>query len=250
MNNNTIAFQIFGHQPTTLIAIDLVSGQKKTHAPDFPDINQLDPWSWGFWGRTLYSPDLQYVIFPRLRGSEPHRYVLWDKQKQKEIGFMDAGHASVAPQWAPDGEKFAVAYLNSDFYVMDVDGVKKQLTDLEKAYPSYDLKIRLWSWSPDSQKIAFWLDLLSGEELVEERLIVLDTHSMVLTDYCRFGDQVQISPGTLDYAPAPVWSPDGSALLIENREDDNKSKLVIIDLGQQLLIQIGEDLYPYDWLLK
>jgi uncharacterized protein YjaZ len=250
INNNTIAFNISDHKPTTLLAIDLVSGQERTLAPDFPDINWLDGWSWGWWGRTLYSPDFQYVIFPRLRGSEPHRYVLWDTQTQKEIGFMDAGHASVVPQWAPDGKKFAVAYLNSDFYMMDITGVEKQLTDLEKEYPSYDLKIHEWSWSPDSQKIAFWLDLRSGEELVEQRLMVLDIISSVLTDYCRQGDQVQIAPGTLDYTPAPVWSPDGSALLIENREDENRSKLVIIDLNQHVSYQIGEDLYPYDWLIK
>jgi hypothetical protein len=60
--------------------------------------------------------------------------------------------------------------------------------------------------------------------------MVLD---IMLTDYCRQGDQVQIAPGTLDYTPAPVWSPD-SALLIENREDENRSKLVIIDLNQHV----------------
>jgi Tol biopolymer transport system component len=171
-------------------------------------------------------------------------------QTQKDIGFMDAGHASVAPQWAPDGKKFAVAVLNSEFYMMDIAGVEKRLTDLEKDYPSYNLKIHEWSWSPDSQKIAFWLDLRSGEELVEQRLMVLDIISSVLTDYCRQGDQVQIAPGTLDYTPAPVWSPDGSALLIENREDENRSKLVIIDLNQHVSYQIGKDLYPYDWLIK
>jgi Tol biopolymer transport system component len=133
---------------------------------------------------------------------------------------------------------------------MDITGVEKQLTDLEKEYPSYDLKIHEWSWSPDSQKIAFWLDLRTDEELVEQRLVVLDIITSVLTDYCRQGDQIQIAPGTLDYTPAPVWSPDGSALLIENREDENRSKLVIIDLNQYVSYQIGEDLYPYDWLIK
>ena len=171
-------------------------------------------------------------------------------QKQKEVNFLDAGHASYPPQWAPDGKKFAVAYLKSDFYMMDIIGVEKRLTDLEKAYPSYDLKIRLWSWSPDGQKIAFWLDLLSDKKLFEERLIVLDTLSVELTDYCRFGDQVQISPGTLDYAPAPVWSPDGSALLIENRDHDVRSELIVVDINQHLATQIGENLYPYDWLSK
>jgi WD40 repeat protein len=251
INNNTVVFHISGDKPTILLAVDLISGQERTLAPDFPDINWLDGWSWGYWGgRTLYSPDFHYVVFPRLKGSEPHRYILWNMEIQKEIGFMDAGHASIAPQWAPDGKKFAVAYLNSDFYVMNVDGVEKRLTDLEKEYPSYDLKIREWHWSPDSQKIAFWLDLRTGEELVEQRLMVLDIISSVLTDYCRQGDQVQIAPGTLDYTPAPVWSPDGSALLIENREDENRSKLVIIDLNQHVSYQIGEDLYPYDWLIK
>jgi len=250
VNNNLVAFQVFGHQPTSLIIIDLVSGQRRELLPNFPDINGLDAWSWSNWGRSLYGPDLQYVVYPRLKSQEPHRYVLWEIQEQKEVNFIDAGHASYAPQWAPDGKKFAVAVLNSDFFMMDIDGTIARLTNLQSKFPSYKSKIRLWSWSPDSQRIAFWLDLYSNEELVEERLMVFDTRSLELMDYCRYGDQVQISPGTLDYAPAPIWSPDGSALLIENREAEDKSQLIVVDLNQHIASKIGENLYPYDWLLK
>lgn len=248
VNNDTVAFQVFGHQPTSLILIDLASGQRRELLPNFPDINGLDAWSWSNWGRTLFSPNLQYVVYPRLKSQEPHRYILWDMQEQKVVNFIDAGHASFAPQWSPDGKKFAVVV--NDLVMMDVDGTMTQLTSLQTLFPSYNPKIRLWNWSPDSQRIAFWLDLYSGTIFVEERLMVLNTITSELTDFCRFGDQVQISTGTLEYAPSPVWSPDGSAVIIENRETEDKSQLILVDLDHHIAAKIGENFYPYDWVLK
>ncbi len=251
INNTTLAFQVGGHQLTSLITIDYLTGSKQEIKPEYPDIYDNDPWDWYPWGRTIYNADMQYVVYPVIRNGEPYQYVLWDIRQGKEVSSLESGHASYVPKWSPNGKQFAVG-LN-DFFMMDLDGKQTLITNIGALYPESEKFLRAWNWSPDSQKIAFWLDLypkgdtLHGN-LIEERLMVLDISTRELNDFCVLGDQIKIDTGNANYSPAPIWSPDGNALLIENRDGLDESSLVIIDLKQNRASVIGKNLYPIEWM--
>ena len=58
------------------------------------------------------------------------------------------------------------------------------------------------------------------------------------------------------YLPAPIWSPDGNKLLVENRyapdknnSTQNKSKLLVVDLQGKIAFPLAENENPVGWMV-
>ena len=242
-HNNSDNFR----QPRSLIALNPFSGEKKELPPNFPDIYGNDPWGWGNSGRTLYSPDLRYVVY--FSAGENFGYALWDIENEKSITSIETLNPSIAPQWMAGG-KAVIAQVFDEFYFADIDGHSGQLTDFGRLFSDKNIEIRAWSQSPDSRHIAFFMGFISGEQVLEDRLMVLDTKTDEVTDYCIPGDTFGVaSPDVVDYSPAPIWSPDGKALLIESRIELDKSRLILVNLVQKTATQIMENTVPFGWML-
>jgi hypothetical protein len=238
-------FHNYTDQPLTLIAFNLFTQEKKELPPEFPDIFSSDPWGWPTSSRTLYSPDFHYVVYLAIH--QNFEYALWDLQKGQSVASIETGNPLIEPHWRPDGKGFFVP-IGTEFYFANIDGNSGSLTDLEKLFAENATKIRVWSVSPDSQHIAFFLSALSGDQILDDRLMVLDTQTGQVTNYCLSGDSIQVTVD-VNYSPAPIWSPNGEALLVENRYDMGKSRLILVNLVHKTATQIAEDTAPFGWML-
>jgi hypothetical protein len=209
------------------------------------------------WG---YSRDLDRVVY--LQGDpsflEPLHYVLWDIDQHRSLAsFAVAIEPTAFPSWLPDGSKFVLAasikedilqtWPAYELYSLSRDGQIAQLTSLTDYYPW--VYIDNYSWSPNGRYIAFWFSNWSNEkpgwELQAERyLAVVDTETMVVTNYCI--------PGKLASSgrtPAPVWSPNGKQLVVESPNTDGHSQVVLVDLERYIAVKIGEDMTPRGWMV-
>ncbi len=258
LNDENIALELLSKQPlSTLIAVNPFTGNQQKFPPDFPKIYNGGTWEWDSSGLTVYSPDLYYVVYPVNYGDTPPRYILWDIQNNREITAIVTGDLTKRPQWADDGKSVAVtvdtsynSFSANEFYSASIGGTVIQISKLGELFPGTTTKIRDWNWSPDSKYIAFWLDFYQGKSLSEERLMILDTQTGDIVDPCIQGDQIQIATNLFPYTTAPIWSPDGSSLLIENRYEIDKSRLILLELESNAAYQLAENVSPLGWVVS
>ncbi len=257
LNDENIALELLSKQPlSTLVVINPFTGSQQKLTPDFPNIYDGGTWEWDSSGLTVYSPDLHYVVYPAHYGDTPPRYIMWDIQNSREIVAILTGDLIQEPQWAENG-KLAVVTINkyfpvssSEFYSANIDGMVVQLSKLEELFPNIGTKVRSWSWSPDSRYIAFWLDFYQKKSVSEERLMILDTETGDIVDYCIQGDEIQIATDQLAYTPPPIWSPNGGSLLIENRYETDQSRLILLELGNNAAYQLAQNVSPLGWMIN
>jgi Tol biopolymer transport system component len=155
------------------------------------------------------------------------------------------------PVWSPDGSKF-IMMGNDEFYLVTYDGAISKITHLN---PDYDLYkgagfrylADYYSWSPDSQHVAFWLSPFGTERYT---LAILDTHSGEIIEYC-----IPIGDGFPQYGLStlyPVWSPDGKKLVVAanfrpNLEPGND--VILVDLEKEKSYKVTENTFPVGWLV-
>jgi Tol biopolymer transport system component len=254
VGDENIILSLSGHQPASILVVNPFTNEQQILTPNFPDIYNNDAWDWSFSGRTIYSPDFRFVVYPATFGDAPTGDVLWDAQNRERIAIIPigiGGNLVAVPQWSPDWKFFAVKVMgrNADeLYSASLDGTVTGLTNLLKLFPDVTTQIRTWKWSPDSQKIAFWLDFYDKDILKEERLMVIDIKSGEITDYCLSGDNIQITTEIPDFTPAPAWSPDSAYLLVEQRKNLTESTLILMNLEKKTASSIGKNTYPYGWM--
>jgi len=256
LDGNNVALELLSGQPiSTLVVINPFTYNQQKLIPDFPNIYNKGAWEWDSSGLTIYSPDLRYVVYPAAYGNTPPRYILWDIQNKREIAAILTGDLMPQPQWAENRESVVVTVDTSyypfsayEFRSANIDGTVIQMSRLGELFPGTKTKIRSWSSSPDSRHIAFWLDFYQEKSILEERLMMLDTETGDIVDYCIQGDEIQVATDQLSYTPAPVWSPDGNSLLIENRYEIDKSRLILIDLVSHIAYQLVQNISPVGWV--
>jgi len=253
--------QTNGKISSTFIVYNPFTDKSKILEPNFPDIyeNHSIAANWSGWRETVYNQKLNHVVYLQggPGGDGPFHYVLRDIQRKLNlVSFTVIVSTDTIPRWLPNGTEFAVALsIKNDIYQtwpayelyrVSEDGQVTQMTHITDYYPW--VYVEDYSWSPDGKYIAFWFSWWSGEspdfDLQGNRyLAVVDTENNDVTNFCiqgRFGDNGRV--------PTPVWSPDGKQLAIESVSPEGKSRVVVIDLAQQIAAQIGEDMTPIGWM--
>lgn len=136
--------------------------------------------------------------------------------------------------------------LSDEIFTTEGNWQFKQLTYLYKSF-GQAFTIDSISWSPNGEKIAFWL--ADGSRI---NLMIVDTLTGSAVNYC-ISSNLFLFPITL---PAPIWSPDGNKLLVEHRyiqdkngPNQNKSQLLIVDLQNKIAFPIAEDESRVGWML-
>ena len=254
-----------------LYALNIQTGQLHELRTDLPNIADNGSPDWGVDSWLIYSgikkgvnivydPSLARVVYPRIRDQYPFYPVsLYDTQNDKELAVLDIASAGDA-KWSSDGKYFSIigseqSRLEQDIYVVSRDGGQfTPLTSLAKLYPK--LIFGSYSWSPNSQKIAFWINA-DGAENIEENnnsLILLDLATKQMVDLCikGYGQNLPYdvnSSVSFMMHGQPVWSPDSKKLLVTNYDADAQ-KIVdfLIDLENNTAYQVAVDLEPIGWM--
>lgn len=258
-----------------LYALNIQTGQLHELRTDLPNIADTDNGypDWGvdswliYFGikkgvNIVYDPSLTRVAYPKTLASSPFYPVsLYDVQTGKELAILDIAAGNDA-KWSPDGKYFSIigseqSTLKKDIYVVSRDGGQfTPLTNLAKLYPK--LILRSYSWSPDSQKIAFWIDADGADntEANDNSLILLDIATKQMVDLCikGYGNgqylsyEVNSSVSFMMHGQ-PVWSPDGKKLLVTQYDADTQKIIdLLIDLENKTAYQVAVDIEPIGWM--
>jgi len=127
--------------------------------------------------------------------------------------------------------------------------VSNKLTNLTAYSPR--TYIQSYSWSPDERYVAFWLNIDvppdHRQKFGQQNLAVLDTHTLQVTNYCLPGD---FSTSRARLVSAPIWSPDGRQLLVENRYAEKVSRVIWVDVTENVAAQIADNMEPIGWMMS
>jgi WD40 repeat protein len=199
----------------------------------------------------LYDPTLTRVIFPKEGG-----YVaLVDVRSGKELAHMNFVDWGSLPSWSPDGKYLTIVNREGvvdNFYLVYPDGNKfESITDFASEFDF--VSIPEYIWSPDSQRIAFWLKLENEEQQdgAQSELAVLDIPSKQVTRFCIQGiSSIAYEPLSMNH-PEPVWSPDGRYLMITQWDDPAAPKkyyVFVVDIEKGSVERISENTAPIGWM--
>jgi hypothetical protein len=236
----------------SLIVLNPFTGQRTEFAPIYPQMEGTDPTWWNL-GRMVFDPTLTRVVYPSYDIGKPRSIVLWDVTNNQHLASVSVILASnPEPKWSPDGRQVLVEALTSDepssagtynveLYSIAFDGQVTQLTHFSDVHPQ--VYPDEFSWSPDGQKIAFWIQAVS-EPYKHQQLAVLDMTTGNVTNYCI--------PGFLyGRAGRPVWSPNGQQLAVQNLYDEqNNSHTILVDIVNGWAARIAEGLTPVGWMVS
>jgi Tol biopolymer transport system component len=176
-----------------------------------------------------------YIAFDSLIMQDQNGNILWRSAKHTLVGFN-------MPKWSPDDQKLGVPLPKDEFgehyeiFTVDRNGHQYQLTNYSAAYPT--MTIDKFSWSPNGRYIAFWGDTHSQENIAQQnpyRLFVLDTTTRQTIDYCIPGSY----SSQYTQNRAPVWSPDGSQIAVENVQS-GKSMIMLVDFTSGTVSPVAE----------
>lgn len=243
--------------PVSILPLEIVNpftGERLELASDYPDMR---PSLSGPGGSTMdflvtsvvYHPSLDLVVYPKTTRAG-FFVVLWDRRSQQALASLtDLGGFNQTPLWRPDGELFVYAAvpeggIRSDDFSKMIDewfsvsreGEIQQLTHFGDFFEH--AAIGRARWSPDGQRLAFWLatqPTVCGEG---EYLAMLEMRTQQVINYCVYG--------STGYYPPPIWSPDSRYVAFLSEQQD--SPVILVSVEQGWAARIGEDRYPAGWL--
>lgn len=287
-DNEHLLFQMVGDTatnpaPNTIMILNPLNGEKKTHILDFPNID--NGVEWGFSWSAAYSQDMDYVLYAGIKENTDnvHEYVLWSNASKSKIislpgssykdFYLYAGEIiqldgvrANSPQWDPDDSRVLIISPASadrievdEIFAITKNGDVQRLTYFENHFEK--VQISKMSWSPDGKNIAFWTALdprvfdPEPGAYQDIRLAILDTETLDVTFYCISGDSIGLTNGPpsakfiSNDIPAPIWSPTGQQVIVENRYTSDASRLILLDIQKEVAVQVGENMKPIGWMM-
>lgn len=274
IGDNTILISKKGEKIDSMIALDPWTGKTGNLIPNFPGVYQIYPyphWGGGYsTSQTFYAPALDKVIYIPTLKDNYESFVFWDLNNQGEITHWSRGseYYVYPPQWSPDGSKFVINIqqekktlddgsdqVKQELFQISNDGESTKLTNFSSNYEN--IGIGNFSWSPNGQLIAFsvnlspiqypqdYTELHNGGNYRPKdtyRLVILDTVSRTLTNYC-------VPAGSGLYSP--VWSPDSNYVLVTDDYEHfspNKSLVFWVDIQGHEASVLEKDAIALGWL--
>jgi len=197
-------------------------------------------------------------------------FIVWDWRNQVslvEIPFATnywhmRGHFGLSPKWSPDGEHFVIVgsqegdpgtdYPTGQVYIVSQMGQVTRLTNFpEEAENTYELG--QYSWSPDGQKIAIWVNFDPKEDTLNE-LVVIDVPTGEAVRYCILNDVEITDPVDKrvlygeDTRLPPIWSPDSSSIMVQSARGIWETRLTLINLDQGVAWELDYNARPVGWM--
>jgi len=197
---------------------------------------------WQGLGMISYDPTLTRRVYP----NEQYELVLENLQTHEILSHFLATVWDSIPRWSPDGAMFVITndenigngQMDFELYSVTYDGQIDKLTNLAAHYS--ETFIYSYSWSPDGQKIAFWLST-NSENPSHYNLAVLD---MVTREVTLYAD-IDTSYGR----PPIIWSPDGHQLLIGVTSPDSE-RSILVDLDENWAAPVTDGMIPVGWMIS
>lgn len=254
-----------------LLVISIQTGESLQLRMEFPDMEDGIGWKTegSFWSlylsdkiaSVIYDPSLNKAVYPK-KGGFVSLYGVKEDKEQAAIKMQGSD-----PIWSPDGRYFTFKGWEQrepkEIYIISRDGNRfMPLTHLSQYYPQS--LFGSYSWSPDSQKIAFWATKTDkyGEY---ETLFVFDLASRKIIDTCiqgigSWGSIIEAGLASVGTGPSPldkyfvlggrlVWSPDSTKIIIAQFDEENQQVIdLLVDLETNLAYPIATGLEPMGWL--
>lgn len=255
-----------------LYALNMQTGEMRALRTSFPDMvdGNLIDWGVDTWSiyfgvikgvNVLYDPSLSLAAYPKKRDDYPQKgrriylVAVYDVKNDVELAALHLSGIG-APQWSPDSQYFSIIgrdpqTFSSDIYIFQSTGNQfAPITNLGKQYPRG--LFGTYSWSADSQSIAFWHK--EGQEIGpnDYSLMLFELASGKMMDLCIQGNSASPPPGfksSFNLRGKPIWSPDGMKLLITQFDPDTHNVItLLIDLKNEVAYPIATNLEPVGWM--
>jgi hypothetical protein len=238
----------------TLVILNPFTTEKRVLLPEYPDFRfKSTPafqWEGYLFSKLVPNQTLTHLVYP----TENFELVLWDLEKDLEVQHLYRMDFENTPWWSPDGTRFITsvpikqkAYDGStliniddglpyvggnELVAVDMEGNKKRLTYFTTEGKAKEYR---YNWSPDGQKVAFWLQL--GDQSDWE-FVILDTKTEDVINYCIHS-----------FDPSSIyWSMDGNQLATTIGISDLQDEVVIIDISRNTIYKIAEDAIVRGWM--
>ncbi len=237
-------------QGYSVVVIDPFTGKQLKLASNYPDLklSPFDPVGTMGFGQSdvVYDPSLNLVIFPSAEGSD---IVLWDRQSKSVLAKVD-GAIGYYPLWSPDANQFLVPLqspkesenLIEEWFLVSRSGSVEQFTHFGDYFQTSEIG-EGYNWSPDGQKLAFWLDI-SPSLCPGLNLAVLNIITEQVTDTCI--------PGSPNYALPPIWSLDSRYIVVSNLNTQTR-QVILVDTTEGQAFDITNTAHsarPVGWLVS
>lgn len=254
--------QVYVHvvDPFTQELTLLKTDWEETYRPDDPFNDSVATWKFDrdatsryyvYGANILYDPTLTRVLFPKEGGE----VVLIDVPSGEELAHANFVDWGSLPSWSPDGEFLTIVNREGtvdNFYLVSRDGEEFQrITDFATELDF--VSISEYTWSPESQQIAFWLNVEDGDEEdgAQSELAILNIVTWQVTRLCIQGiSSIAYEPLSMNH-PEPIWSPDGRYIMITQWEDATVSKkyyVLVVDTETGSIEKISENTAPIGWM--
>ncbi|MDR3574614.1 MAG: hypothetical protein P4L50_12170 [Anaerolineaceae bacterium] len=221
-------------QPYPMVVINPFTGSHTQLSSNYPGLQRSPAGTATYmefdYSDVVYDPSLNLVVFPEV-GVNSY-YVVWDRQRGSVVAKVE-DHEGVDhyPLWSSDGKQLAVVVneqedptksIQDDWFRVSRAGQVDRLTHFAD-YFNHD-EIGAANWSPDGQKLAFWLKTEIGA-CSGQNLAILDVQTHQVIDTCV--------PGSSFYGEAvpPVWSLDSRYIAVQNHENDT-THIILVDIEQ------------------
>lgn len=230
-------------QGSKYFVVDPYQDSQLSFSPlDFPEFNSDHP---DFF--VSFDPSLSKVVY------RDGQIDVLDLSSNTFIARIKDGYDR-APiiSWRPSGDIAAVVAslfpeqnlhgLPDEIFIVEKDGQVRQLTHLFDTF-GLPFPINTLSWSPDGDKIAFWYP----DKEVNLNLMVTDYATGNTVNYCILNVPNASFPVSVS---APIWSPDGKYLMVENRYAPDKNKVLVVDLSNNSAFPIAKNASPIGWMVS
>lgn len=225
------------YPPSSIVINNMDSGEIIEFSPKYPNIYGYasGPPHFGYYSYSLtaYDPSLTRVVYPAST-SDYEYLVLWNILEHREIARFYISFPFSEIRWNKDGTFFIAGfpphyedtygntYKNvqdelpyvggNELFLISKNGGIERLTNLTTKFVIDEYS---FSWSPNSDYVAFWLKI--GVDTPEWQLAVLKLKTGEITSSCIDHE------GTLPI----IWSPDGDQIM-----STTHSETLLIDIQE------------------
>jgi hypothetical protein len=218
------------------------TGEEFELPPDPTDIIELYPTpDWSGTGIIAYNQDLNQRVYPSKAGE-----LVFEDIQSHNILAKFYNSIDLYPEWSPNGQEFVVLKpvndielypSDNELFMVSPNGHINRLTNLTTSFPG--TRIYNYTWSPDGQKIAFWLTT-DPDAINEVSLAILDLNSQEVIIYSI--------ESSFNGPPPLVWSPDGHQLLV-GTTGQHGEKTFLFNLDKSSIYSIADGSIPVGWLV-